>query len=51
MIYLEQQKKITQHLVKKIQDNEVKLQNWIKNNANKNLGNIITYTCCCTCCL
>jgi len=42
MIYLEQQQKNNPTLVKKIKDNEVKLQNWIKNNANKNLGSIIT---------
>jgi len=42
MTYLEQQQKNDPTLVKKIQENEVKLQNWIKNNANKNLGSIIS---------
>ena len=42
MTYLEKQQKNNPTLVKKNQDNEVKLQNWIKNNANKNLGSIIS---------
>ena len=42
MIYFEEQKKNNPTLLKKIQDNELKLQNWIKNNTNKNLVNIIT---------
>ena len=42
MIYFEEQKKNNPKLEKEIKDNEVKLQNWIKNNANKNLSNIIT---------
>ncbi|MDG1283915.1 MAG: hypothetical protein P8N46_04590, partial [Flavobacteriales bacterium] len=42
MIYFEKQKRDNPDLVKKIKDNEVKLQNWIKNNANKNLVNIIS---------
>jgi hypothetical protein len=42
MIYFEEQKKNNPTLEKRIKDNEVKLQNWIKNNANKNLGSIIS---------
>ena len=42
MVYFEEQKKNNPTLVKKIHDNEVKLQNWIKNNANKNQASIIT---------
>ena len=42
MIYLEQQQQSNPELVKKLADNEVKLQKWIKNNANKKLSNTIT---------
>ena len=42
MIYFEEQKINNPTLLKNTQDNELKLQNWIKNNTNKNLVNIIT---------
>jgi len=42
MIYFEQQKNNNLSLVKQLEDNEIKLQRWIKNYSHQKLSNIIT---------